>query len=267
MTLASLINNSRTVRSRRGGVVAGCLIALAIVVVLAIVGIVILMMNWRGLVAAGIDAVAEQAINESSLPASEKPELIAIIKDTTQKFQDGDIDETQLEALFNGLASSNVWHIGAAYSADNGYVQTSGLTDEEKADGSVQLMRIAQGLHEDAIDRADYEAVFAPIVDTSEDATFENTNGQSISLLVFRDASTVTDEEIKQVIESARTLADEAGVTAEPEMIDLSDTLQAEIDAALSGEPAGDNTPTADESGESDAPADDSSGEESGDTP
>ena len=238
MRLNTLINSQRSPSTRRGGAVAGCLIALAIVVVIAIIGVVVLVLNWKGILTSVIDAGAEQAITESSLPEGEKPELIAIIKDTTKRFRDGDIDDSQLEALVQNLATTDLWHVGAAYSADNGYVQAStGLTDDEKADGSVQLMRIAEGLYNGSVDRADYETVFTPIIDDTQDTSFD-ANGEQIRFLIFRDPADVTDDQLKEVIESARTLADDNQVSAAPTMIDLSDALQAEIDGAMAGTPA-----------------------------
>lgn len=237
MRLNALINSQRSPSTRRGGAVAGCLIALAIVVVIAIIGVALLVMNWKSILASGIDAVSEQAITESSLPEGEKPELIAIIKDTTQKFRDGDIDDSQFEALVKKLATTDLWHVGAGYSADNGYLQAStGLTDDEKADGSVQLMRIAEGLYNGSIDRADYETVFTPIIDDTQDTSFE-ANGEQIRFLIFRDPADVTDDQLKEVIEAARTLADDNQVSTTPTMIDLSDAFQAEIDGAMAGTP------------------------------
>jgi hypothetical protein len=112
-------------------------------------------------------------------------------------------------------------------------------------------MRAAQGLYEGSIERSAFEAAFAPMVDASQNTSFD-LNGEQLRFLIFREPASVTDEELKEVIESLRTLADDAGVSATPEMIDLSDALQAEIDASLAGE-----TPALPEAQETEEPATD----------
>lgn len=252
MNIVRRINTARLDHNRRGSVVAGCLIALGVVIVILIgVGIWVAL-SWKGWAANLTLKATEEIVNQSALPASEKPEMIAIVEGVTVRFKDGDITFKQFGEVFVDVMASEVLPIGAAYVADNGYVQPSGLTDEEKADGSVQLMRIAQGLHDGSIDRDAYVTAFQPMVDTSADATMKTPDAGEVKLIVFRDNAEVTDEQLKEVIENARTLADENGVTATPAMIDLSDALQAVVDGSLSENSAPDasDTPAGDEGAE-----------------
>ena len=258
MGLTRFVNRHKSIRPRNdGNLLVGCLIALAVVVVIVIIGVIVVAMNWKNWTADATVAIARESINESSLPQSEKPEMIAVIEDFTTRFKDGDITTERFFMTLAEVMASEVFPIGTAYAFDNGYVQASGLTDEEKADGSTQLMRIAQGLRDGDIPRADFEAVFQPAIDqeAAQDASFEM-EGERIELLILRDPADVTDEQIKEVIESARTLADDNNVTGSPEMIDLSDALEAEIDASLDNAPA--QTPAQDAPDDEAAPAEES---------
>ncbi|MEM1424181.1 MAG: hypothetical protein AAGH64_09280 [Planctomycetota bacterium] len=246
MRLNRLVNSYRSPNARRGNVVAGCLIALAIVVVIIIIGAVWLAFNWKGLAAGLTVTGATEAINDSSLPDAEKPELIAIIEDFAGRFESGDISSDEFFSTLLEVMASDVFPIGNAYVADNGYIRGSGLTDEEKADGSVQMMRIAEGLYDGSIALEDFAAVFAPMQNTTQNARFATLEGDQVELIIFRDPSEVTDDELREVIASAQTLADDAGVSATPRTIDLSDALQAEIDDALAGETEAETAEAAD---------------------
>ncbi len=235
MKINTLINRAKRPltpsRTRRGGVLAGCLIALGIVVVIAIIGAVVVWMNWKTWAADGTVALTRTAINDSSLPESEKPEMIAVVQTFTDRFKSGDITFEEFGTTLGKVMESNLFPIGSAYAFDNGYVQPSGLTDEEKADGSTQLMRIAMGLYDGTIGRGAYEDVFDVVKDENQTA---QANGQTI--LIFKDSA--TDDEVKQVIEAARDLADTNGISATPTLIDLSDALAAEIAKSLGETPA-----------------------------
>jgi hypothetical protein len=226
---------TKTTMARRGGILQGCLIAAGVVLLLLIIGGIFVAMNWKGWTAGAIATAARESINDSTLPESEKPEMIAIIEDFTTRFEDGDVTTQEFFVTLANVMGSEVFPIGTAQAFDNGYVQTSGLTEEEKTDGSTQLLRIAQGLRDGDIIRAAFDGVFQPVVDqeAAAEASFDTPEGETVELLILRDPSAVTDEQIKEVVEAARTLADENGVTESPEMIDLSDALQAEFDRAL----------------------------------
>lgn len=238
MNIIRTHDRSSSLAARRGGALKGCLIALAILVVIIIAVGVWIAMSWKGWTANGINAAATAGINASPIPDTEKPELIAILEDLSGRFEDGDISFTEYFTVIGEVMTSDVFPIGSAYAANLGYIQNSaGLTDEEKADGATQMMRIAQGLNDGLIDSNAYEDVFAPMKDPDQNTSMDTGTGEARELIIFRDAASITDDQLREVIASAKTLADDAGVAEDAQMLDLSDLLQAEVDESLNATP------------------------------
>lgn len=242
MKIQQLINRSNIKANphrRRGGVMAGCLIALGVVVVLAIIGVVILVIFGKGWFASGMNAAAKAAVQATTLPTSEKADIDLVMDDLRDRFKNGDIDLEQYASIFTDMFESKAFPIGNAYALNTDYIQASaGLTDEEKQDGVLQLQRAAQGLHDGQIDIASYSAIFAPMTD---DGTEIDIKGNE--LVILRKPGSITDDELRTAIELARTLADDNSVTDSPVVFDISDMLKADIDNMIGGAPAPTSTP------------------------
>ncbi len=213
--------------SRRGGVVQGCLIALGVVLLLAIIAGVVVAMNFKkwsaDLTAAGMRAV----IQESDLPASEKPEINAIIDEIRDDFKAGDITLEEIGTIFEGFETSPVLATGAAMQFQALYVTPSKLTDEEKAAASVTFDRLAVAISDGKVKWEDLDEVLAPIAYDSGNNNIE-----------FQKPEAVSDDEVRTVIGQAQAAADDAGVPAEVAKIDLSDEFRRYIEEKL-GRPLG----------------------------
>jgi len=208
-------------RPWRGGFIQGCLIALAVLVAVLVAAGVVVAFNFKSWMASGTAAVAKAVIDESELPETEKPEIKAIIDQLRDEVKAGTVTLEQVSEIFEGLPDSPVLAAGAALQFVGMYVEPSGLTDEEKADGVVTFDRLAFALSEGTIAWDDLEEILKPIAYKQDDS------------LEFQDPKAVSDDELRQVIAQAREAADGAGVPAEVEKIDLSDTFAAYIEEKL----------------------------------
>jgi len=216
-------------RDRRGGIVAGCLIALGVAGLLLAIGIFWFSQNWRWIVANPTRAAMVEMVEQSSLPEDQRQRIIAEIDTVAEDFKSGKITLEQMQRLGEEIGESPLVPIAAVYFLDDGYFEKSGLTEEEKTEGRLALNRYARGVYEGDIARSDVERVLDPIADTS---------GESVEL---RPAEKVTDEELLELIRRAREKADQVDVPNERWEIDFASEFSAAIDRALGRAGSGDS--------------------------
>lgn len=226
------LSTLRGIRARRGGAAVGCLIALAVVVVIVIIGVVVVMLNWRGWASSAVETQLVAAIESTDLSDAEKGEVIAEVKAVTHAFKEGDVSMEELAAIGENLAESPVFPAGVVYGLRKGYLDPSGLSEEEKAAGAVAFGRVATGLQAKTMDKDAVQRVFEPISTTSTTGSGVHINSPHLQLHL-KAPEQVTDEELREVIALAQTEADAAGVTPEPEPFDASDEIAKAIREAL----------------------------------
>lgn len=214
-------------RTRHGGVIQGCLIALGVVLLLAVIGGVVVALNFKSWTASAGAAVAKAAIDESELPEAEKPEIKAIIDQLRDEVKADRVTLEEVGKIFEGINESPILATGAALQFQGMYVTPSKLSDEEKAASAVTFDRLAQALTEQKIKWNDLEKVLEPIAYETADGKME-----------FQKPEAVSEDEIRQVISQAQQAADDAGMSAEPTKIDLSDEFLKYIEDKL-GRPLG----------------------------
>ncbi len=248
---------------RRGGALAGCLIVLGVLVVLVIVGVVIVVINGKGWVSAGIKSVAEQAIQASDLPESEKTEVLAEVTRLTDGFKSGDISFKQFIEIGTDIAEGPLIPAARVGGFESMYLAPSGLSDEEKEAGGLALSRVAQAVSEDKIEADPLADIFDPIktVNTTGPGVHINHPKFTLHLKAPKDC---TDDELREVIANAVAAADAAEIPNERVVFDVSDEIRAAIDRALSdGDDDGDDDHEhdADDDHSDDETGDDAGGE------
>jgi hypothetical protein len=215
------IHNTRSM-SRRGGILQGCLIAVAIVFVLVIAGGIFVYMNARGWSASLMQTVAVEAVNQSDLPESEKPEIIAVFEDLTEAFRNGDVTLEELAGVFEDPQESPAFAMGLVMQFEGAYVGQSGLGDDEKAAAKLTLNRTAQGL-------ADGRLSWDQATDILKPVTVKDADGDDDLLM----PDETNDEQIRAVIANAEAAVTEAGITDAYKEIDLSEEFRKHIEARL----------------------------------
>eukprot|EP00913_Durusdinium_trenchii_P006349 g5961.t1 len=223
--------------ARRGGALAGCLIVLGVLVVLVIVGVVIVAMNWKGWLAGTIKSAAEQAIQQTDLPESEKGEVLAEITALADGFKNGDITFEEFMRIGEDIANGPLIPAAVVGGFESMYLEPSGLSDEEKAAGGLAMSRVAQGVSDDKIEADPLKAIFNPIQTASTTGAGVHINHPEFNLHL-KEPKACTDEELRQVIANATAAADGAGVANERVMFDVSDEIRAAVERATGKAPA-----------------------------
>ncbi len=198
----------------------GCLSALVVVVLLAVIAGVWVSRHWRGWFAGVGAQVVNQGIESSDLPPQEKAEVQEQVERVAKAFRDGKISNKQAAAVVKKVVESPLMPALAVTTVDRTYFDRSALRDQEKADGRKTLHRFARGVFDGKIDDHGLDAVLAHVADRSQDGRWEL-------------RSKVSDDDLRAALSEAKTQADAAAIPEAPPKIDPSDEVKRIIDESL----------------------------------
>lgn len=236
------MNLDYTKTKARGNVLAGCLIALGVALVLAIIATIFVATSWRGWVSDGIRQGITAALEEAPVSEAERLEIVAHIDTLMTRFDQKEIGFSELGRVVEELAESPLTMAAMMMSANGLYIENSELPEEEKEQARIELARFSLGLFDESIDSSVIQDVLDPITTNTPDdndivlnVTIESTGNTTRAL---RSADEVTTEDIRLLVANAKAQADEAGVTLTPEPIDLSNEVAIAIANALGEDPS-----------------------------
>ncbi|MEZ6241905.1 MAG: hypothetical protein R3B57_02580 [Phycisphaerales bacterium] len=240
------LDRERLTTARRGNAMTGCLVVLAVVVVLVVGGVIFVAVKWRGWVASWGSEAAISFVEKSDLPDEEKAQVTAQIDSLATEFKNGNLTVEQMGEIFKALMESPLVPAAIVYGARTEYLNPSGLSDEEKEAGELALSRLSYGVSTKEIPTKTVEAVFEPIKTASATGKGVHINNKDLRLNL-KPPEECTDEELREVIANAAEAADAAGVPETPPAIDVSDEIQKAIDKAKGVAPADEGAESADE--------------------
>ena len=209
---------SEAPRSQLSSCLLGCLIAFA--VFLVIVGSLAFWIsrNWRGWASDLAMQAIEQSIEAWDLPEQERLEVKEQVERVGTAFREGRLSIEQVGQIAEGMAPLAPMFVVAAVEAT--YLDESGLTEEEQAEGAISLQRFVQGLMAGTIEDEAIGTVMQHISDRQPDGS-------------WRLRKNVSDDELRGALAAAKDQADGAGIPAEPDAIDPSDQLRQIIDQVM----------------------------------
>ncbi|MFK7759303.1 MAG: hypothetical protein AB8C13_05085 [Phycisphaerales bacterium] len=228
---------SRKYETRRGNLLVGCGVVLAVLVVLAVIAVVVVMMNWRSWTANASTQMINSVITQSKIDPAEQAEIMDHIESLMTRFENKEVSMEQMGMVLEQLVESPVVASALVIGLDNLYFAESTLSDEEKAQGRIELARFTQGLFDETIQPPAINEVLAPVITNTPDSNDIklnlklDSNGRSITALKSSDE--VTDEDLRTLIATAKIKADEAEIDETPVEVDLSDELGRAIGIAL----------------------------------
>ncbi len=227
----------RTAPTRRGNLLVGCGVVLLIFVILLAIGGYIVATSWRGWTASTSTKMIDSMLTSAQIDAEEHSEIMVHVTELMQRFEDKDITVEQLGSVVEQLAKSPIIPSAMVISIDRLYIAQSDLSDEEKAQGRIDLARYTEGLFDESIEPDSINDVLESVITHSPDDNDIrlnlkiDENGRTVTAL--RSADEVTTEDLQQLLATAKSLADEAGITETPQEVDLSDEIQRAIGIAL----------------------------------
>ena len=207
-------------KSRMSGCLVGCLGAFGVSVILLVVAAVWISRNWQDWVADFCLHAIDTMVESSDLPELEKKEIQIQVVRVADAFSAGELPAEKMALIVEYFKESPLLTSMVVASVERKYFDRSGLTDEEKEQGRIDLRRFVRGMVDEEIDEDAFHAAVEPITDKRPDGG-------------WRIRETVTDDQLRALLKAAKEKADAAGIPAEVEEVDPSDEVQRIIDAAL----------------------------------
>ncbi len=161
-----------------------------------------------------------EAIQKSDLKDADKQVIIGEIDRVTDAFKSGEIGMEEVGRIMTELAESPLIAVMMVYAAEEKYIQPSGLSDEEKADASIVLSRVARGVVEKSIPEGALDEALDHVSHTNAEGQRE-----------FDEF--VSDEDLREFISECKSQADAAGVPDERYQVDIGLEFRRAIDDAL----------------------------------
>ena len=206
----------------RKGLASGCLIAIVVTLAIFIGAGIYIASNFKHWAAEGVTLAMTVLIQESALPEEDKSEIIDILDQLKEDFQNDDITLEELGLILEAIPGSPALPIGMMIQFEASYVSISGLSAEEKTQANLTLNRFAQGLSGGNISWEEAH-------DVSEPLMYVGADGKE----TLKEPGEITDDEIREVLAAAKQAADNAGIPGVKIEIDISDEFQKAIEEAI----------------------------------
>lgn len=206
----------------QSGIATALLVGLIAFVLIILAAGVWAAKNYRVVIANGITAGMNAVINSSDIPGEEKADVTRIITRLKEGYLADEITMAELGLVMEAMGTCPALPIGLVVQFEQSYVAPSGLSTEEKEAAGLHLNRLARGLADGRIDWAVIDQLLDPISDTKADGNKE-----------LRRPELVSDNEILQVLVTAREFADNAEISEEFVNIDISDEFLKSVEQAL----------------------------------
>lgn len=251
----SIVRRGEMSLDRRGGIVGGCLVVLAILVVLAVAGGIFVAMNLKTWTADWTVQIVEAGLEKSELSEEQKSAIMVHVQDLADGFKAGDVTFQQVQRIGKELISGPIIPVAVVYGARKQYIDPSGLSEEEKLNANLQMERLARGVFEKKID-----------IDELEDAVDEIAVRTREDQWQLRDPEVVDDKGLREMVGKITALVDEKEIPAEHFEVDVAAEVAEAIDRGLHPEQYLDETPQLEGATDDDAdPEGDEAGEPEGD--
>lgn len=215
--------NEQVPKSSGGGcgkIAIGCGIAALIVVIIAGLGIWYVVSNARGWGASLFATAINTAVDQSTLPNQQKQTIKSRVDRVKEDFVAGRITLDQIGRAMENLDIENLIAAGFTQYVGTGMIESSQLSDDDKAVGKQALNRVATGVLDGQITNQQVEQALAPIMQQTGQNRWE-----------FK--SHPTPEELRQVVDNAGDLADKAGIPKDAEAVDFAKRVEEAFDQAL----------------------------------
>jgi len=198
----------------------GCGIAAVILLILVVIGSWYVAQNARGWGASLFATGVNSAVDQSTLPDEQKQAIKTRVDHVKEEFTAGNITLEQIGQAMENLDVENLIAAGVAQYVGTGVMNSSQLTDEQKAAGQQTMNRVATGLLDGKISNSEVETAIAPMLDQTGSGDWQ-----------FK--QNPTSEELQQVLENANELADKAGIAEEVPEVDFAQRVGEAFDEAL----------------------------------
>ncbi len=160
-------------------------------------------------------------VEQSDLPPDQKRRIVVQIDRLVGEYKAGRVNFQQLQQVAEEFSESPLFGLLMVLAASEKYIEPSGLSADEKNDARIAMQRVARGVYEKLItpDKIEPLLDFVSRKDSQGNRQFE---------------TTVSDENLKNMIAECRRLADDAKVPEGAFEIDAAAEVEKAVDRAIS---------------------------------
>lgn len=214
-----IVSETSSVPTRRGSVAKGCLIATVIALVLATAIGIFIWMNARSWIATAAKDGAAAAIAKAPIPEDQKQRITTRINGLAEDFRSNKLTGEQFGKIMEAFVTGPIMPTVMLMGVEKQSLASSGLSAEDKAAGVRTLQRLARAVSEGKIGGPGVREILSPIM---RPATGQND---------WHFKSTITDEEIRQMLNKAKAQVDLLKIPDEAYQIDIATEIDKAIEA------------------------------------
>jgi len=203
------------------GCLIGCLVAFGLCLVMCAGAGLYIRANAKTWVSNVAREGIKTVLADSGLPQEEQNAIQRQVNRVADAYEAGDISNQELAEIMQELAQSRLMGVITLQAVDAKYLQSSGLSDEEKTEAKRTLMRVVRGAIEEKLSEQQMKDLGDHFL---KPGSSENQKQLRNSL---------TDEELRTFITEAKEMADGAEIPDEDYDVQLSEEIKKAIDKAL----------------------------------
>jgi len=196
----------------RGGVLKVLLIIFGVIFLCVILGGIYVAMKWKSWAADFANVAAQELIKESGLPADQRQQILAEIKQFGDDFKTGKISTEELSRVAKTITESPLIPLAGVQVARHKYIEPSDMTEREKAEATLAVQRYARGVYEKKIPKESVDEVTKPIAETRQNGGWKTKENP-------------TRMELDQFIANCKASADAAMIPNEPFDLNIAEEL------------------------------------------
>lgn len=170
-----------------------------------------------------MNAGMKAAVQESKLPTEQQGRINTQIDQLTAAFEAGDVTFEDFGKVLQAMENHPILPVGVLEFIEYNSLKAPGLTDEEKAAGTLATQRLQRAMIDGQMVLSDLEAVMEPISQRGPDGDLQPIQNP-------------TAPQVRLYIEGAQKKADELGVANEPYDVDMAEQIERLINDTLGRE-------------------------------
>jgi hypothetical protein len=194
---------------------SGCSTGLKVVgigcgTIILLILIVIGVLYWKGRdIAASIASKGvTHMIDQSGLPDEQKARLQDLAGGLIEEFKNNELTTEELAGIMMSFGESNLFPLMFIDAMGDGYINKSGLSEEEKEAGRLSVDRFVRGVAEEKIESRDTGEVLGVVI-------------EQVGENQYRAKDSLTDKEVRSLIEKMNACSDSANIPQEPYVLDV----------------------------------------------
>lgn len=219
-------------RNNWTGCLIGCLIAFGVCVVLCAGVGFWTYSNMSTWIASMARQGVEAALEEANLPPEEEAAILEQFDRVVGAYQEGEVSMEDVGNIMENITKSDITGLITLQAIETKYLNSSGLSGEEKEEAKRTIMRVVRGAIEEKLEEEEIKKLTKHFL-TESDSSAEALPEDMTDIQPDTWKQSLTDDELRTLLSDAKELADSKEIPDEDYEVRISDILREAIDEVL----------------------------------